>query len=100
MRGGSVGGRRVAEDAARTHVREAEGVVLALDRLSVALNANSAVPLKIDNELKTLRDDVRSWQGWYRNRVARVLVIFMLTNIGTMIGEWIGIVRIFGKLAG
>ena len=47
-----------------------------------------------------LRDDVRSWQGWYRNRVARVLVIFMLTNIGTMVGEWIGIVRIFGKLAG
>ena len=46
-----------------------------------------------------LRDDVRSWQGWYRNRVAHVLVIFMLTNIGTMIGEWIGIVRIFGKLA-
>jgi pheromone shutdown protein TraB len=43
---------------------------------------------------------VRSWQGWYRNRVARVLVIFMLTNIGTMIGEWIGIVRIYGRLAG
>lgn len=47
-----------------------------------------------------LRDDVRSLRGWYRNRVARVLVIFMLTNLGTMIGEWIGLVRIFGKLAG
>jgi pheromone shutdown-related protein TraB len=52
------------------------------------------------SDFLALRDDVRSWQGWYRNRVARVLVIFMLTNIGTMIGEWIGIVRIFGKLAG
>ena len=46
-----------------------------------------------------LRDDVRTLRGWYRNRVARVLVIFMLTNLGTMIGEWIGIVRIMGKLA-
>ena len=47
-----------------------------------------------------LRDDVRSLRGWYRNRVARTLVVFMLTNLGTMLGEWIGIVRIAGKLAG
>ncbi len=47
-----------------------------------------------------LRDDVRTLRGWYHNRVARVLVVFMLTNLGTMIGEWIGIVRIVGKLAG
>ena len=28
-------------------------------------------------------------RGWYRNRVARVLVNFMLTNVGTAIGVWI-----------
>jgi pheromone shutdown-related protein TraB len=47
-----------------------------------------------------LRDDVRTLRGWYRNRVARTLLVFLLTNIGTMIGEWIGILRIAGKLAG
>jgi pheromone shutdown-related protein TraB len=47
-----------------------------------------------------LRDDVRTLRGWYRNRVARALVVFLLTNLGTMVGEWIGIVRIAGKLAG
>jgi len=38
----------------------ARRVVLALDRLSAARNANSAAPLKIDNEWKMLRDDVRT----------------------------------------
>jgi pheromone shutdown protein TraB len=47
-----------------------------------------------------LRDDVRTLRGWYRNRVARTLLVFMLTNFGTMAGEWIAIARIVGKLAG
>ncbi len=38
----------------------ARRVVLALDPLSAALNANAVAPLQIDNELKTLWDDVRS----------------------------------------
>jgi pheromone shutdown protein TraB len=45
-----------------------------------------------------LRDDVQSVGGWYRNRVARVLVNFMLTNVGTAIGVWIGGARILSKL--
>lgn len=47
-----------------------------------------------------LRDDVRDLRGWYRNRVARVLLVFVLINLGTILGEWLGIVRIFGKLTG
>lgn len=47
-----------------------------------------------------LRDDVRSFGGWYRNRVARVLLVFMLTNFGTIAGEWIALARIVGRLAG
>jgi pheromone shutdown-related protein TraB len=46
-----------------------------------------------------LRDDVRTLRGWYHNRVARVLLVFMLTCLGTMIGEWIGIARIVGRMA-
>jgi pheromone shutdown-related protein TraB len=48
----------------------------------------------------SLRDDVRTVGGWYRNRVARTLLVFILTNFGTMAGEWIAIARIVGKLAG
>lgn len=50
-------------------------------------------------DFMALRDDVRTVRGWYRNRVGRVLLVFMLTCLGTMIGEWIGIVRIVGRLA-
>ena len=37
----------------------ARRLVLALDRLSAAINQNGAAPLKIDNELIALREDVR-----------------------------------------
>lgn len=46
-----------------------------------------------------LREDVRSLKGWYRNRVARTLLVFIMTNFGTIAGEWIAIARIVGKLA-
>jgi pheromone shutdown-related protein TraB len=36
-----------------------------------------------------LRDDTARWQGWWQNRVARVLVNFFLTSFGTAIGVWI-----------
>lgn len=47
-----------------------------------------------------LRDDVQTLRGWYRNRVARVLMNFMLTSVGTAIGVWIGGARILGQLLG
>ena len=47
-----------------------------------------------------LRDDVQTVRGWWRNRVARVLVNFFLTSIGTAIGVWTGGARMLAKLAG
>ena len=47
-----------------------------------------------------LRDDVQSLRGWYRNRVARVLLNFFLTSLGTAIGVWMGGARMLGKLLG
>ncbi len=47
-----------------------------------------------------LRDDVQSLRGWYRNRVARVLLNFFLTSLGTAIGVWLGGARMLGKLLG
>ena len=47
-----------------------------------------------------LRDDAQTLRGWYRNRVARVVLNFLLTNLGTMIGVWLAGVSIASKLAG
>ena len=46
----------------------------------------------------SLRDDTQTWRGWYRNRVTRVLLNFILTIVGTSIGTTIAYGRIFGKL--
>ena len=45
-----------------------------------------------------LRDDAQTLGGWYRNRVCRVVLVFILTNIGSSIGVWISGARILGKL--
>lgn len=49
-------------------------------------------------DFETLRDDVSHWRGWWKNRVARVFVLFMLVNIGTIIGEYAAGIHILGSL--
>lgn len=45
-----------------------------------------------------LRDDAQTLKGWYRNRVTRVVLTFMLTNIGSMLGLWLTGFTVYGKL--
>ena len=45
-----------------------------------------------------LRDDTSHPAGWWRNRVARVLVNFFLTSLGTAAGVWIAGANIIGRL--
>lgn len=49
-------------------------------------------------DFMALRDDVQHLRGWWRNRVARVLLNFFLTSLGTAIGVWTGGLRMLGKL--
>ncbi|MEJ7746822.1 MAG: TraB/GumN family protein [Luteimonas sp.] len=49
-------------------------------------------------DFMALRDDVQTVKGWWRNRVARVLLNFFLTSLGTAIGVWMGGARMLGKL--
>ena len=51
------------------------------------------------NDFLKLRDDTSHWQGWWKNRVARVFVNFMLTNLTTVLGVWIAGLSIVGKLS-
>lgn len=49
-------------------------------------------------DFQKLRDDLLNFSGWWRNRVARTLLVFMLTNLGTIAGEYLAGVRIFSRL--
>lgn len=44
-----------------------------------------------------IRDDAESLKGWFKNPFLRVLVVFILSNLGASIGVWIGLGSIFGK---
>lgn len=46
-----------------------------------------------------LRDDAQTLGGWYRNRVCRVVLVFLLTNLGSAAGVWISGASILTRLA-
>ncbi|HEX7369318.1 MAG TPA: TraB/GumN family protein, partial [Rhodanobacteraceae bacterium] len=46
-------------------------------------------------DFQSLRHDLLHVSGWWRNRVARTLLVFMLTNLGTMAGEYLAGFTIF-----
>lgn len=51
-------------------------------------------------DFMALRDDVQHLSGWWRNRVARILLNFFLTSLGTAIGVWTGGLKMLGTLFG
>lgn len=50
-------------------------------------------------DFEKLRDDVVSFRGWWRNRVARTLLVFVFSNIGSSVATYIAGFRIFDKLS-
>ncbi|HTM71030.1 MAG TPA: TraB/GumN family protein [Luteimonas sp.] len=71
---------------------------LASGMVSALVEARMRKPTYAD--FMALREDVNTLRGWWRNRVARVLLNFFLTSMGTAIGVWIGGARILHKLLG
>lgn len=45
-------------------------------------------------DFEALKNDLVHWRGWWRNRVARTLLLFMLVNLGALAGEYIAGYRI------
>lgn len=37
-------------------------------------------------EMERVGDDVAHWSGWWKNKLSRIFVIFMLTNLGSSVG--------------
>ena len=44
-------------------------------------------------EFETLADDVGSPRGWWRSRLLRILLVFVLTTLGSLLGTYVGGVR-------
>lgn len=49
-------------------------------------------------DFTTLRRDTAHWQGWWQNRVTRVLLVFIFSSIGSALGAYLAGYRIFEKL--
>ncbi len=47
-----------------------------------------------------LRRDTANWKGWWKNRVSRVLLVFLFSTLGSAAGTYIAGFRIFDKLTG
>ena len=50
------------------------------------------------HDFEALRVDLRDMSGWFRNKVSRVLLVFLLTNLFTAIGIWITVFNYVYKL--
>ena len=39
-------------------------------------------------------DDIATFRGWWTNRLLKVLLVFLLTTLGSVIGTWVGGIEI------
>lgn len=51
-------------------------------------------------DFETLRTDVGSLRGWWKNKVARVLLVFILTTLGSASATYVAGFSIFGRIFG
>ena len=51
------------------------------------------------SDLENLRFDITTLKGWFKNPATRILLVFFLSNLGSVIGTWVAGFRIFGALS-
>jgi pheromone shutdown-related protein TraB len=49
-------------------------------------------------EFETVAEDMSTFAGWWRNKLLRVFLAFLLPGIGSLIGTWVGGVEILSNL--
>jgi pheromone shutdown-related protein TraB len=49
-------------------------------------------------EFETAGDDISTFTGWWKNRLLRIFLVFLLTGLGSAIGTWVGGYEIFNNL--
>jgi pheromone shutdown-related protein TraB len=50
------------------------------------------------SEFESVSEDVVSARGWWRSRLLRILMVFVLTTLGSLVGAWVGGAEIISKL--
>ena len=50
------------------------------------------------SELERVSDDVSTPRAWWRNRLLRILLVFILTTLGSLIGTYVGGIEIVSNL--
>jgi pheromone shutdown-related protein TraB len=49
-------------------------------------------------EFEAASQDIGAFTGWWRNKLLRIFLVFLLTTFGSSLGTWIGGYRIFNTL--
>ncbi len=49
-------------------------------------------------EFETALDDMTTFKGWWRNKLLKVILAFLLPGFGSMIGTWVGGAKIVSNL--
>ena len=49
-------------------------------------------------EFQTVSDDVSSFKKWWRNKLLRILLVFIFTSLGSLIGTYVGAYEIMSNL--
>jgi len=49
-------------------------------------------------EFETVAEDMSTFAGWWKNKLLRVFLAFLLPGLGSMIGTWVGGVEIISNL--
>ena len=50
-------------------------------------------------DFSNIRDDLLKTSGWWKNRVSRILLVLIFSNLGSIAGTWIAGFKIFEKLS-
>ena len=54
--------------------------------------------MRLAREERAVADDVAAPAMWWRNRMLRILLVFVLTTLGSVIGTWVGGIEIARNL--
>ena len=50
-------------------------------------------------EFQTVGDDISHWRMWWKNKLLRVLLVFILTSLGSIVGTYLGAAEIISNLS-
>lgn len=120
QKGASVAGENLIYWILANGIPAAIGALLALGHPLTTLSAFASAPITsltpvigagyvtafiqvltappVVKEFETAGDDIGTFKGWWKNRLLRVFLVFLLTGFGSAIGTWVGGYEIFKNL--